>query len=92
MELEIKRIKEVFYLKGNLNKSTLSYLKSHFSYTVDLGPNIIINIKEVKKIDTYGVKVLEELYEQISCMNQRLCITGLQFNQLRRTDNKRLTA
>ncbi len=92
MELEIKRIKEVFYLKGNLTKATLSHLKSHFSYTIDLGPNIILNIRDIKKIDTSGIKVLEELYDQISCMNQRLCITGLQFNQLRRVESSNFTA
>lgn len=92
MNLEIKRIKEVFYLTGTITCKTLPYLKNHFNYTVDLGPNIIINIGGVKQIDEFGMKALEELYEQVLCMNQRLCITGLKFNQLRNNRGKSLIA
>ncbi len=92
MNLEIKRIKDVFYLTGVLNNKTLSHLKSHFNYTIDLGPNIILNIAGIKKIDASGMKGLEELYEHISYMNQRLCITGLKFNQLRNQGTSLLVA
>ena len=90
MKLEIKKLNGVFYLKGIISSETLPDLKNHFNYTLDLGPNVILNMEGIKQIDEFGMEALEELYEEISSMNQRLCISGLKFNQLRNSKGKSL--
>ena len=82
MGLEIRKIGDVFYLDGNINASTVSMLKNHFNYTYDLGDNIILNLDQVRQIDSSGMRALEEIYLDSKDCHQRVCITGIKFYQL----------
>ena len=82
MGLEIKKIKDVFYLKGNLNNTTIKLLKNHFNYTYDLGNTIILNFDGINSIDCNGRLGLEELYQDCLALNQQLCISGMRFDML----------
>ena len=77
MALEIINLDETFEVKGTLNKSNAEKFQTHFKDIFSRTNKIVINIDELKSVDSDGVLAFEELYKQSIHQHKRLFITGL---------------
>lgn len=77
MALEITIQDEAFEIKGTLKKTNVEKFQSHFKDIFNHTNDLVINIQELKSIDSEGVHAFEELYIQSRKKRKNLFITGL---------------
>ncbi len=77
MALEILNLDERFEIKGTLNKSNVEKFQLHFKDIFNHTSKLVINIDELKSVDSDGVLAFEELYRQSKQHHKALYITGL---------------
>lgn len=77
MALEIINLDETFAIKGALNKTNVEKFQSHFEDIFNHTNKLVINIDELKSVDSEGVLAFENIYRQSIQQQKRLFITGL---------------
>jgi len=76
MALQITNNQGVFEIKGSLiNKNALS-LEHHFRQLMNHKEKIVVSISKVKYIDTYGVRVLNNLCKNAMKSNKIFYVIG----------------
>lgn len=88
MALQITNNHGIFEINGSLmNKNTLS-LESHFRQLMNHNERIVISLEKVKNIDTYGVRVLTNLYKNAIKSNKVFYIIGKENNKVKNAFGK----
>jgi len=77
MALKITHTKGVFLVEGVINVVTALHFKNHIESTMNDLEDLVINIENVTKIDTNGMKALHAIYESSMINNKNFYVVGL---------------
>ena len=79
MTLEITNTNNFFEIKGVLNKFNIHVFEEAFKNIFEKVNSLTICIREIEKIDRYGVNALAKLHNQALVNNKSLTINGLAY-------------
>ncbi|PQJ81657.1 STAS domain-containing protein [Polaribacter glomeratus] len=76
MSLKISKKKSVYYLKGEIIKSTVNPFLSYFEKKLNTKKKIVLNIDKTKEIDKAGLSALKEILDKGLQNSKDVFITG----------------
>lgn len=76
MSLKITKKKSVYYLKGEIIKTTVNSFIVYFKRKIKSKKKIVLNIGETKQIDKVGLNALKELINKATLKSKEVFITG----------------
>ena len=77
MSLTILNKANVFYMSGSLNSQTADEFKNHLLFHLNKETEFTIDIDNVNEIDSYGLKIISELYNEARAAAIKFFITGV---------------
>ncbi len=78
MALEIKENRGIFEISGNLSSPNLGALKIYFESVLETSDSIVINLENVKNMDSSSALFFEKIYNYGAERNKIVSIVGRQ--------------
>lgn len=76
MALQVTQKKETLYLKGRINSTTARLFIIHLEHYVEKLKNVIINIDNIKEIDSDGIEAIKTVWAMALKNHKRFSIRG----------------
>lgn len=76
MALTITRNDKIFEVEGQINATTASYFKTHFSITLNSLNSLSIDINKVTEIDLSGIQALKAIHNKAITWKKSFYILG----------------
>ncbi len=76
MALKISENKGTLYLKGSINTTTTQSFIMHVKYHIEKNEHVILNIDNVKEIDSDGLRAIKTLWKSSLNENKNFSISG----------------
>lgn len=78
MALEIRENKGIYEILGNVNTQNLGALGIYFENVLETSENIVINLENVRSMDSGAALFFESIYKKGAARNKVVSIVGRQ--------------